>query len=89
MTLNNISFAAGVCEYADHLSEHIGEVKKGDSEFNAGNFRVSITLKSNYQHELPKRSCYLTISSTKFILFPNSNFLFEISFHLTKLVSTL
>ena len=55
MTLNNISFAAGVWEYADHLSEHIGEVKKGDSEFNAGNFRVSITLKSNYQLELTKR----------------------------------
>ena len=84
ITFNDISFAAGVWNYADDLNVYIREVtKEGDLEFNARTFRISITLKSNYQLDLTKKSCYLIVSHTKLILFPNSNFLYAIFFHLS------
>ena len=69
-TFNYISFAAGVWNYMDDLNEHIREVtKEGDLELYARTFRVAITLKSNHQLDLTKKSYYLIVSRMKLILF--------------------
>ena len=69
-TFNDISFAAGVWNYTDDLNEHIREVtKEGDLELEARTSGVAMTLKSNYQLDLTKKSCHLIVSRTKLILF--------------------
>ena len=57
------------------MNVHTREViKEGDLELNARTFRVAITLKSNYQLDLTKKSCYLIVSRTQLILFVNPTF---------------
>ena len=55
-TFTNISFPAGVWNYTD-MNQHIQEatvIKQANFEFNETTFRVTITMKENYQLDLTK-----------------------------------
>ena len=72
-TFTNISFPAGVWNYTD-INQHIQEataIKQANKEdeypinleFNETTFRVTITMKENYQLDLTKSNCDLVNSS--------------------------